>query len=101
MAQAATKVRLGKVMVKHINVKITGKVQGVGFRYCAYEKFVELGLLGKAENTPDRAVLIDVEGPEDKLDLLTEWCRRGPTGAEVENVEIIEVAEPFVPLKNG
>ena len=88
-------------MAKHLNIKISGKVQGIGFRFCAYEKFVELGLAGKAENTEDRAVLVDVEGSEEKLEQLISWCRVGPTGAKVENVAVTEVAEPFVPLKMG
>jgi acylphosphatase len=88
-------------MTKHINVKITGRVQGVGFRWTLYEKFAELGLQGKAENTADGAVMVDTEGPEEKLSSLLEWCKVGPTGAKVENVEVLEMAEPFVPLKNG
>jgi acylphosphatase len=88
-------------MVKHINIKISGRVQGIGFRFCAYEKFVELGLAGKAENTPDRGVLVEAEGPEERLAALVEWCHKGPMGAKVDRVEVMEVAEPFVPLKNG
>jgi len=88
-------------MPKHLNIKISGRVQGVGFRFSSYEKFVELGLLGRAENTQDGGLLIDVEGAEDKLDTLLEWSKRGPTGAQVQNVEITEVAAPFVPLKNS
>ena len=88
-------------MAKHINIKISGRVQGVGFRWSAYEKFVELGLTGRAENTPDWGVLIDVEGPEDKLAMLEEWCKQGPSGAKVESVEVREAAGPFVALKNG
>ncbi len=88
-------------MIKHINIKISGKVQGVGFRFSAYEMFVDLGLLGQAENTKDGGVLVDTEGPEEKLATLIDWCQRGPTGARVENVEVAEIATPFVPLKNG
>lgn len=88
-------------MTKHLSIKISGRVQGIGFRYCAYEKFVELGLLGKAENTQDQGVLMETEGTEDKLNMLIEWCRRGPEGAKVENVEVTELTEPFVPLKMG
>ena len=87
-------------MNKHINVKIIGKVQGVGFRFSTYEKFVELGLQGKAENTAD-GLLVDAEGPEEKLPQLIEWCKQGPVGARVENIEVIEMTEPFMPLKNG
>jgi len=87
-------------MTKHIEVKITGRVHGVGFRFSTYEKFIELGLVGKAENIPD-GVLLDAEGPEDKLASLIEWCHQGPVGAQVTNVEVSEVSEPFVPLKMG
>lgn len=88
-------------MTKHINIKISGWVQGIGFRFCAYEKFVELGLAGKAENTEDRGLLVEAEGPEEKLANLVEWCHKGPVGAKVDRVEVTELAEPFVPLKMG
>ena len=88
-------------MSKHINIKVSGKVQGVGFRWSAYEKFVELGLTGRAENTADGNVLIDIEGPEEKLDILVEWCGHGPMGAKVENVEVAEISTPFAQPKNS
>jgi len=87
-------------MVKHINIKISGRVWGIGFRFCAYEKFVDLGLAGKAENTQD-GVLVDAEGPEEKLEELIKWCHTGPSGAKIDKVEVVEIAEPFVPLKMG
>jgi acylphosphatase len=88
-------------MNKHIHINISGLVHGVGFRFSAYEKFVELGLEGKAENIPGAGVLVDAQGPEDKLASLVEWCKQGPAGAKVSGVEVADVAEPFVPLKNG
>ncbi len=88
--------------MKHINIKITGpRVQGIGFRFSAYEQFVDLGLQGRAENTADGGLIIDVEGSEEKLSQLLDWCRQGPTGAKVENVEASEMPGPFVPLKNS
>jgi acylphosphatase len=87
-------------MNKHINIKIYGKVWGIGFRFCAYEKFVDLGLAGKAENT-EYGVLVDAEGLEEKLSALINWCHIGPSGAKIDRVEVTEVAEPFVPLKMG
>ncbi|HVY68064.1 MAG TPA: acylphosphatase [Patescibacteria group bacterium] len=89
-------------MDKHVHIKISGRVQGIGFRFSIYEKMVELDLpKGRAENQQDGSVLVDVEGPEDKLELLAEYCRRGPQGARVSAVDISELAEPFIPLKNG
>ena len=87
--------------MKHINIKVSGRVQGVGFRFCTYEQFVDLGLVGKAENQPDGSVLIDTEGEEEKLNKLIEWCKVGPTGAKVENVEVTEAEGAFVPLKTS
>jgi len=88
-------------MTKHLNIKISGRVQGVGFRFSTYEKFVELGLQGRVENTKDGGVLVDVEVGEEKLQPLLDWCHQGPMGARVENVEVTETNEPFVPLKNS
>ena len=87
-------------MNKHIQIKVSGRVHGIGFRFSAYEKFVELGLLGKAENVPG-GLVINAEGSEDKLSTFVDWCRIGPSGAKVENVEVMELSEPFIPLKTS
>lgn len=73
----------------------------MGFRFSAYDKFVELGLLGLAENTKDGSLVINAQGPEEALSQFVEWCHRGPVGAKVEGVEVNEPTAPFVPLKNG
>ena len=88
-------------MTKHLNIKIIGHVQGVGFRFSSYEKFVDLGLMGRAENLPDRSVFVDVEGPEEQLQAFVEWSQKGPNGAKVDKVEVTEISEPFVPVKNS
>ena len=87
--------------MKHINIKVIGKVQGVGFRFCTFEQFVYLGLEGKADNMPDGSVLIDTEGEEEKLSRLIDWCKQGPSGAVVENVEVTDAVGSFIPLKKG
>lgn len=78
-------------MIKHIKVKITGKVQGVGFRWCSYEKFTELSLEGKAENARDGSVEIDVKGEDFNLEKFIEWAKQGPSGAHVTNTEVSEI----------
>ncbi len=89
-------------MKKHLHIKISGpRVQGIGFRWSAYEKFVELGLQGKAENGIDGSITINAEGPEEVLAQLIDWCHQGPMGAKIAKVETTELTEPFVPLKNG
>ncbi len=83
-------------MKKHLYIKISGpRVQGIGFRWSAYEKFVELELQGKAENSADGSITINAEGPEEVLAQLVEWCHQGPMGAKISKVETAEPAEPF------
>ena len=87
-------------MEKTIFIKITGRVQGIGFRWCTYEQFVELGLTGKAENARDGSVEITVTGEEALLSKLVEWCHIGPNGAKINRVDVSEVsAQPAEPQK--
>ena len=69
--------------MKHLKLKISGQVQGVGFRWCSYEKFTELGLTGKAENSRDGGVEIDASGEDFALEKFVEWAGVGPSGARV------------------
>jgi len=73
---------------KQVKIIIKGKVQGVGFRFTAHLGFVDLGLVGKAENIKDGSIEIIVKGAPDKLERLIKWCHKGPEGARVESVEV-------------
>lgn len=76
-------------MIKRYIIKITGKVQGIGFRFSTYVKFDELALKGKAENIrEDMSLQVDAQGEEENLDLLVEWCKHGPTDARVDSVTV-------------
>ncbi len=85
-------------MAKHLKIKIYGRVQGVGFRWSSYEKFVELGLTGKAENGDEGTVEIDVQGEDFALEKLAEWCHKGPMGAKVSKVEVAEMPNIQLPI---
>lgn len=74
-------------MKKRVSITITGKVQGVGFRFCTIEKALELGLTGIVKNYANDQVHIEVEGPVDQLQLFLKWCHRGPEGAKIEKVD--------------
>lgn len=63
---------------------ITGRVQGVGFRYAALHETKGLSLTGYVRNLPDGSVEIDVEGEEYEVLPFVEWCRRGPVRARVD-----------------
>ena len=69
-------------------ILISGKVQGVFFRYEASEKAKELGLFGWVRNTKDGSVEALAQGEEKALTAFIEWCKKGPNRADVKNVEI-------------
>jgi acylphosphatase len=74
-------------------VVIRGRVQGVFFRVETRERARSLGLAGWVRNNPDGTVEAAFEGDRDRIDSMLAWCRRGPSGAYVEDVEV-EWAEP-------
>ena len=77
-------------MIKHINLKIYGRVQGVGFRYSAQKKAIELGIKGFVKNQFDGSVYAEVEAEEDILNEFVLWCRKGPSWSRVEKIETEE-----------
>jgi acylphosphatase len=74
-----------------ISIIITGKVQGVFFRQTAKEKALELGISGQAKNLRDGNVHIIATGTQEQLESFTEWCKKGPSRADVTGVEITEL----------
>jgi acylphosphatase len=83
-------------MRKSLHILISGRVQGVFFRYSARQRAEELGLTGHARNLTDGRVEIIAEGEESGLNSLLAWAHQGPLGAYVTGVEIT-----WEPLKNS
>jgi acylphosphatase len=67
---------------------ITGRVQGVGFRYFALEAAEREGLHGWVRNLPDRSVEVVAEGDAEAVDRFERRLRHGPPGARVDHVEV-------------
>jgi acylphosphatase len=67
---------------------VTGAVQGVFFRVDARDRARSLGLAGWVRNRPDGSVEAVFEGDAERVESMVEWCRRGPRGAQVEDVEV-------------
>ncbi|MBT3386094.1 MAG: acylphosphatase [Prolixibacteraceae bacterium] len=67
-------------------IKVTGRVQGVGFRYYALQKAKEFGLNGWVKNTVDRGVLILVQGDETEIETFIDYLRIGPTRSRVNKI---------------
>jgi acylphosphatase len=75
-------------MTKAVDVRITGLVQGVSFRYYTREQARDLGVTGWVRNEPDGAVTGHFEGTGEAVEALVDWCRRGPSHAAVDDVEV-------------
>ena len=76
--------------IKHYDVVVTGRVQGVGFRYSAFNQARKLGINGYVKNLFSGDVKLEIEGSETATDLMLDWCRQGPTTSRVENANISE-----------
>ena len=72
------------------HVFVSGMVQGVFFRYEARERARARGLSGWVRNLQDGRVEAVFEGPEPDVEAMVEWCRQGPRGASVTDVEAIQ-----------
>jgi acylphosphatase len=74
----------------HRNIRVSGRVQGVGFRYNAREAASHYGIMGFIRNQPNGDVYIEAEGTRTAVDEFIAWCRQGPPRAKVYAVDITE-----------
>ena len=79
--------------MKKNHVVIEGKVQGVFFRANMQRVARSLDLAGWVRNLPDGRVEAVVEGAENNMAAMLDWCRQGPPYAAVRQVKITE--EPY------
>ena len=73
--------------MERVELKVTGRVQGVFFRQTAKEHAKNLGLTGFAKNKNDGSVTIVVEGEKDKLIQFIGLIKGGFNYTEVETVK--------------
>ncbi|MCU1569777.1 MAG: acylphosphatase [Naasia sp.] len=72
-------------------VLVSGRVQGVGFRYSCRAKAAALGVCGWVRNLEDGRVEAELEGDEAQVAALIQWLHRGPAFARVAAVEVSEI----------
>ena len=76
--------------MKHYNITVSGKVQGVFYRQATLEIAQQLGLKGFVRNESNGNVYIEAEGTAEQLNKLVEWCKKGPARAVVSDVKVEE-----------
>jgi acylphosphatase len=74
--------------LKRAQVVVRGSVQGVFFRVETRNRARSLGLAGWVRNQPDGSVAAAFEGDAERIESMIEWCRRGPAGARVDDMEV-------------
>lgn len=70
--------------MKHVSVKIYGRVQRIGFRFCSMQAAYKYNITGVVRNMDDGSVYIEAEGENSNIEKFVEWCKIGPIGAKIE-----------------
>lgn len=76
---------------KTVFLQISGRVQGVGFRYFAQHKAEENDIKGWVKNTPDGHVEIEACGNQQNLETFIDWIKIGPVRAIIKTVSVTEI----------
>lgn len=78
-------------MSRAVQVRVTGRVQGVFYRRYAAEEAARLGVAGWVSNERDASVLVHAEGEDDAVDAMVAWCREGSPASAVDQLDVEEV----------
>lgn len=78
-------------------IKITGRVQGVGYRHFSQKQANNFGLKGWVKNTVDNGVLVMVQGEETVIETFIDYLRIGPTRSRINSITKarMEIVEAF------
>ena len=75
-----------------VQVRVSGRVQGVAFRWEAQHAAQKLGVTGWVRNEPDGSVTAHVEGEPDAVNDMVAWLRAGPPASRVTQVAVRDAA---------
>lgn len=76
--------------IKHFELHISGKVQGVFYRKSCLAKANDLGIKGIVKNLTNGQVYCEAEGDIEKLIYFLDWCKEGPHHAVVDSVKNLQ-----------
>ncbi len=77
--------------MKAYKIIVSGRVQGVGFRFFSQQEAQGLNLHGTVRNQSDGTVLIYVQGEDEPLMNFLSWLHQGPKTSKVEQLEYLEI----------
>jgi acylphosphatase len=79
-------------MMKSVDVRAHGTVQGVYYRASARAEGARLGLHGWVRNVSDGTVALRLQGDSAAVDIMLGWCRLGPPAARVDWLDVSDAA---------
>ena len=80
-----------------VHLRITGRVQGVGYRFWTVEQATARNLAGWVRNRRDGSVEALIAGPPATVRAMVEACRQGPMGARVTDIQEAQTEPPAEP----
>lgn len=72
-------------------ITVTGRVQGVGYRYYVVQQAQLLGVKGYARNQADNSVIIVAQADDEIIDIFIDYLHIGPTRARVDHISKIKI----------
>jgi acylphosphatase len=69
-------------------VLVSGRVQGVFFRYTCAREAARASLRGSVRNLADGRVEAVFQGPKPAVERMISWCHEGPPAARVTDVSV-------------
>ena len=83
------------MQLRTLHLRISGRVQGVGFREAMCREAEQLGVTGWVRNRSDGTVEAMVQGKPDAVDKIIKWAYRGPDAAQVIEVQVEDAQGQF------
>ena len=77
--------------MKCYQITISGAVTNKGFRFSAMQMAYKLGINGFVQYRTHSSILIEAEGKKKKLQKFIDWCKHGPIGAKVDEINVEEI----------
>lgn len=76
-------------------VRVRGRVQGVGYRMACVEQAQALGITGWVRNRHDGSVEAVLQGQPARLAQMRDWLRSGVAMARVDELQVVDLEPPF------
>ncbi|OZD46465.1 acylphosphatase [Rhodococcus sp. 06-1477-1B] len=79
--------------MRTVTITVSGRVQGVGFRFSLRAEAERLGVHGWVRNRRDGSVEAVLVGDPDAVESVIAWAHDGPAGARVDDLDVLESGE--------